>query len=542
MSMSSQARKRLFGTCDGLWKKLDDYQQRTVEFSVRVKTSALLFEQGTGKTWIAGGIAASLIRMRAMNPLEFKGLFIVPLTNIETTWAKFFREQLPGVAVCWSIDEYKQAIGPRVLLIHYEALPPIIKKLSKVLQWTLIVVDEAQRLKNRTTLQSRTIAKLKDSALYKVILTGTPMEDSPVDMWAQFRFVRPEAFGTRWRDFEDEYMEPLEEFDYKKYPRGSMRFMRAFKKYMIAKSHREFNFDKLDQFIGRISNYVLRVTKEDVLDLPPLTYVEERVGLLGRQRALYDEMKRDLIVRLGQKASSAPLSITKIGKLHQICGGHLFDDDGDVHFVGRAKLRRLMRILERHDGEPVVVFCRYRTEVDTLRRELEDRGYRVATLTGEVKRKDRTKAIEMFQAKKLDVMIAQVRTGGVGIDLFASRIEVFYSTTYSFIDFEQAVSRVHRRGQEKDVIIYLLMASGTIDEVIYSAIRSKRRVSNRVLTNLIGEYLWPRKKQSRRMMSLASQKTSASSRRPFVSRFASTRSRSPAKPTSGKASRHTMRS
>ena len=542
-SMLSQSRKRLFASCDALWRKLDDYQQKAVEFSKRVKTSALLFEQGTGKTWIAGGIAASLIRDYVDYP--FCGLFIVPLTNIDTTWAKFFHEQLPDVHLCRSLEEYVAAGAkvPRVLLLHYEALPEVVKKISKGLQWTLIVVDESQRLKNRNTLQSKTVAKLKGSAPYKVILTGTPIEDSPSDLWAQFRFVRPELFGTKWKDFEDYYMTPLEDFDFKKYPRGSMRYMRAFKKYMIQKSHREFDPEKIDEFIGQVSPYCMRVTKEDVLDLSPITFIEELVGLLGYQRQTYLEMQRDLIVRLkGDAASSAPLSITKIGKLHQICGGHLFDDDGAVHFIGRAKLRRLITIIKRHADEPIVVFCRYLEEVRMLERELSERGYSVATLSGQVKKKHRAAIIDQFQTGKTDVLIAQVRTGGVGIDLFASRIEIFYSTTYSYIDFEQAVSRVHRRGQEKDVIVYLITAIGTIDEVIYSAIRSKRRVSKRVLTNLIGEYLWRKKKQSRHTMLSASQRTSASNRHRSASPFERMTSRSQASPTSGKVRRHTMKS
>lgn len=539
MSTSSPHQKELLATCAALWRKLDDYQQKAVEFSLRVKTSALFFEQGTGKTWIAGGIASRLIE-RA----PFCGLFIVPLTNIDTTWAKFFREQLPLVIVCRTLQEYKDADAnkPRVLLIHYEALPAVIDKLRKV-KWTLITIDESQRLKNRTTLQSKTVAKLRDSAIYKVILTGTPMEDSPSDLWAQLRFMRPQLLGTKWKDFEDYYMTPLEDFDFKKYPRGSMRYMRAFKKYMILKSHREFDPEKLDEFIARISPYCRRVTKEDVLDLPPITFIDEHVALLGRQRALYDEMERDLIVRLGASASSAPLSITKIGKLHQICGGHLFDDDGEPHLVGRAKLRRLLTIIKRHKGEPLVVFCRYLEEVKTLERELSEGGHSVLTLSGQVKKNQRADVINKFQAGEVDVLVAQVRTGGVGIDLFTSRIEVFYSTTYSYIDFEQAVSRVHRRGQEKDVLVYLIMASGTIDEVIYSAIRSKRRVSKRVLENLIGEHLWlPRKKLSRLTMLNVLPKTSASSRRRSVSHSVSTRSRSLLSPTSGKPQKRMMKS
>src|SRR5690606_16438260 len=156
-------------------------------------------------------------------------------------------------------------------------------------------------------------------------------------------------------------------------------------------------------------------------------------------------------------------------------------DEGDIHEVGRAKLRKLKAIVRR-EQKPIVIFCRYLEEVRCIAEELEKECPTVKTLTGR-NRKERPQLIDDFQAGEIDILICQIKTGGVGIDLFRSCVAIFYSMSYSYIDFEQASARIHRRGQTRPVTIYLLIALGTIDHEIYSAILAKRRVTSRVLIN-----------------------------------------------------------
>lgn len=508
--MSSSHQRKQSRSSKKLWQMLDGYQQDAVKFALKAKTAALFFEQGTGKTWIATAVAQQLIDLGAS---QLSALYVVPLSNIDTTWKKTLGKMLPSVSVCRDVDEFKSARGHRILLLHYEALPRIIKQLAKI-KWSLIVYDESQRLKNRTTMQSRIASKLRDAAEYKIALSGTPIEQQPQDLWAQFRFLCPQVFGTRWADFEDAYLEPLT-VSLKGLKRGTFAFERAYKRMMIEKNRRAFNQAMMPAFLEAIQPYALRVTKE-VLNLPPLTFVEEYVQLRGAQRVMYEELERELVAEIGSRAFvTAPLKITKIAKLHQICGGYIFDDEGECHEAGRAKLRRVRTIINR-ESRPIVIFCKYLQEVDAIRDVLTSEGLTVGTITGRVKRKDRTAIIQKFQAFKLDALVAQVRTGGVGIDLFAASVAVFYSITYSFIDFEQAVARIHRRGQKKPVRIYLLVAQNTIDEDICTAIRSKRKVSEVVLTKLKRRSSWPKKNPRSSMALKPLPKSSTFSRRLFA--------------------------
>ncbi len=462
-----------------LYSKLDDYQARGVDFAMEVKTAALLFEQGVGKTWVAGGVIEQLMTR------DFVGLCVVLLTNLESTWLTFLRREFPQLNICRNLATFKAAPSPKLLLVNYEAVPPITSKLRRI-KFTFMCYDEAQRLKNRTALASRRAAQLASSAEYKLILTGTPMDDSPADLWAQFRFLNVNVFGKRWKDFEDEYFDPLPvelEQRFKSAKPGSFKFKTLMRQMRIANGKREFNWDKFDQFAELIKPWAMRVTKE-VLNLPPLHIRPIAVRLRGEQRRLYEELSRSMIATLPRgRIASTPLRVTQLGRLQQICGGFLPDDLGDMHEVGRAKMRVINRLVEEQ-RKPIVIFCRYISEVKEVAAELTLKGYRVAILMGKTKKQDRAPMIAAFQRGEIDVLVSQVKTGGVGVDLFKASVAIFYSYTYSFIDYEQALSRLHRRGQENVVSLFLLFAVDTVDEAIIEAILAKRKITRRVLTTL----------------------------------------------------------
>lgn len=475
-------RARLLKSSKLLYDLLDSTQQSAVEFVVQVETAALLFEQGTGKTWITGGIVE-----RLFGP-SYVGLLVVPLANLESTWLKLFQERLPQVPVYRTWEAFKIAPAPKQLLIHYEAAKPkkIIEKMRKV-RYTFIGFDEAQRLKNRSSLESRCANKLRHSAQYKVILTGTPMEENPSDLWAQFRFLNPDVFGERWADFEDEFLEPIDGDLKERFAAArpnSFKWKLIMRQMRIASNKRDFDFDKFDEFMERIGPYSMRVTK-DYLNLPQCHTHRVPVILRGEQRRLYDQLGRDMVADVGRHGATltAPLRVTQLGRLQQICGGYVADDDGDVHEVGRAKLRATRRIVAAHPDQPIVIFCRFLEEVWSLHDEFAGKGLRIETLTGK-DRKRRPQLIKDFQAGLIDILICQIKTGGVGIDLFHACVAIFYSITYSFIDFEQAIARLHRRGQENEVHLFLLFAANTVDEAIYSAILAKRKITSKVLVNL----------------------------------------------------------
>lgn len=424
-----------------VYEQLYGYQKQAVDFCLTREGSALFFEQGTGKTWIIMGVIERMLEERE----HVRALIVVPLTNLESTWGKLLDRHFAS----------EERLS--YTLMNYEAVPKEVKRLRKR-NWDLIVYDESQRLKDRGGLASRTAKKLTNSAKKRIILSGTPIEQSPQNLWAQMRFAAPECFGDRWAPFEEEFL----------YRTGYMGYKRKFRE------------ERMDVFLKRLEPYALRVRKEDVLQLPPVTIKRVPVALLGRQREIYDQFEQDSVMTIRGREVTAELAITMTVKLQQICNGFLYTDDGELVGIGRAKLRKTISLIHRAD-KPVVVFFKYREDLRQLQNALGK--YRLGVISGRT-RKTRLATLEAFERAEIDVMLCQVKSGGVGIDLQRAHHAIFYSMTFSYIDYEQALARVHRIGQIEPVTIWVVFAKDTVDAEIISSILRKHSVSEAILTRL----------------------------------------------------------
>lgn len=511
-----------------VYNQLDDYQKNVVHEAIEAKGFGVFSEQGTGKTYIAGGIIELLLGQKKTTRFPFNALAVVPLNNLETTWVPLLEQT--GLRICRSLEEIAFG-GDYILLLHYEAVPAIIKRLRRI-KFTIIIYDECHRLKDRASLQSRTAAKLRNSAVWKIGLSGTPIEKQPQDVWAQFRFFAPDVFGTHWKDFEFKYLESVPDLlkdknGKLKYRPGSMRFKRALFQMHIMKNRRKFLEDKLPDFLERIKPHCCRIDADDVLDLPLLNLIRQPLRARGLQRQVYEQIEAHSFLDLGEDRITCPVKVSQLWKLHQACGGYILTDEENIYEVGRAKLRRTLHIVKQEEL-PIVIFCFYLEEAWSLQKELVDRtDLRVTTYTGKTPKDMRPEVQRAFQRGEIDVLICQIRTGGVGIDLFRSCTGIVYSCRHSFIDFDQAMKRLRRRGQTKAVNMYLLYILGTIDESIYDAVASKRQLTTRVLTALIRRKhsSWPRKLQTTSTALTRLRKISTSSQLRSELRSGATRSR-----------------
>lgn len=475
-----------------LYEKLDDCQKRAVRLGIRHRCACIFFEQGVGKTHPM----VSLIEELMDN--NFAGFGIVLLSNIETTWKRLLYEVIPQLKLYDDWDAFKKAPTPKLFLTNYESIDNQIKKRMGKFKWTLGFFDESQRLKARGTKSSRLGAAIKHCQ-YRFALSGTPTDGEELHLFGQLRFVVPELYGndpSAWTRFDRKYLQPT----------GYMGYKRKFRKAM------------LPLFYEETAPYIIRV-EADVLNLPKMTQELVPVRMLGDQADVYKKMEHDSVVHVAKtekKANelkiqskilleegknrearlakeearriTAGLRITQMIKLQQICGGYVVDDEGETHYLGSAKIRKLKHILKRKAKFPVVIFCKYTEEREAIERLVESLNLKYRSIHGGVRdkkrTKERTKAQDLFQSEKLDVMVCQVRAGGVGIDLFKAKTGVFYSTTFSFIDYDQCRKRIHRRGQVNETTLYFLYAENSIDEDIYSTILSKRSVSKQLFNGI----------------------------------------------------------
>lgn len=434
---------------------LKPFQQVAVGRILKHRKLALFAEQGCGKTYITMGVLEVLAATQAVT-----ALLVVPLANLVTTWQRSIQRELPQYEIHGDWDSFRKSKHHhRVLLINYEQIldRKYTKKLVKY-EWDVIVYDESQRLKSRGTRAGRAAKRFKHGE-YRLALSGTPIDDDPMDLWAQLRFVDEDVLGARWSDFERRWLKPTGYMGYK----------------------RMFRMELLPQFLETIAPVVMRIRKEDVLDLPAMRIIRSEVSLLGDQARLYRELDEEMVTHLRDGTEIvADMEITKLVRLQQIVGGFLTVGDRRVK-VGRAKQRRLARILrrERKSG-PIVVFTKYKDELEDAVEIAERLDLRVATVSG-ANKKTRVSVITRFQAGEIDVLVCQIKAGGVGLDLQNACVGVVYSATFSSIDFEQAVARLHRMGQTREVRIYMVCATNTVDNTIHLALKVKKRTAEQVL-------------------------------------------------------------
>jgi superfamily II DNA or RNA helicase len=475
------------------YESADGYQRQAVDFAMARLGSALFLDQGTGKTWCTAAVlqlmvaqstgtsasmpsaSASVASRPTWTGRSLDALLVVPLANIETTWERTLA-RVRDLVVCRDWDAFTRARGShRCLLVHYEAMPRIIKRARKH-DWNLIVYDESQRLKSRATRQSKIAeqltwvrgknARVINPQCRRILLSGTPIESNQLDLWAQFRFALPEVLPRRWATFERRWCKPTGYLGYKL----------------------KFREERMSAFLKLIGPHIFRVRRTDVLDLPPMKVIDVHVELLGQQARVYEDLTRRMTTTIDGHLVTADMAITQLVRQQQVTGGFIrlnptAEDirqgrKGRIVHVGNAKIRKLKALVAREE-KPIVIFCRYRTEVRLIDQALE--RYRVAILTGKTKKKHRAGLLDDFQRGKYDVIICQVRVGGVGIDLYRACVAIFYSTTHSFIDYDQALARIHRRGQSRWCRILRLIALNTVDEEIFTAVSSKRRISNSTL-------------------------------------------------------------
>lgn len=449
--------------------ELFPHQVDAANIACSLKECALLMEQGTGKTLTA--IAAMGYRHKQG---QINSVLIVAPLSVIPSWkkelSKFAKFKCHFVDLTkkkeeerWDLLQKLNGVpGLRVAFINYEST---WRFYSGLYAWApdMIVCDESQKIKRFSAKQSKAMHLLGDIARFKLILTGTPVTQSPLDLWSQYRFLKPEIFGNKFFPFKFHYA----------VMGGWMG------KQVVA-------YQNLEELAKKAHTIAYRVTKEECLDLPPMVDQDLYLELGSTARPRYRELKKEFSTMLESgNTVTVPLVLTQLLRLQQITGGFVKNDQGEIEQVDSAKLDELKEILTDLPHEKkVVVFCRFIPEVRAIKDMTVRMGIGTLTLTG--KTPDRGATIEAFQTQpNFRVLVVQIQTGGLGITLTAADTVVFYSTTFGYADYEQARARIHRIGQKSSSVTYIhLLVKDTVDEDIVAALREKRDVAEYIVDKL----------------------------------------------------------
>lgn len=293
----------------------------------------------------------------------------------------------------------------------------------------------------------------------RIGLTGTPFPHSPLDIFAQYRFLDARIFGHSFVRFRTRY-----------------GIMGGWQGKQVVGYQREA---ELAECYRRIA-YECR---EDVVSLPETVDAPHHVMLGPKAAKIYDRIADDFWARVDSGEVTAANALTRLLRLQQITGGAVgldmdsTDRERRVEIVDDAKERALADLLSDLPAhEPVVVFARFRADLDAIHRAAADAGRSSGELSA------RRRDLESWQAGESDVLATQIQAGGVGVDMTRARVCVYYSLGYSLGEYLQSRKRVHRPGQTRSVLYAHLIATGTIDEQIYRALERRQDVIESVLS------------------------------------------------------------
>ncbi len=447
----------------GVHATLRPYQEEGLAWMQRLRacgaSGVLADDMGLGKTLQT---IAHLCAEKEAGRADRPSLVVVP-TSLVGNWQRELRRFAPGLRVCVLHGPKRKARFaevPRadVVITTYGLVARDLDTFVEQL-FHVVVLDEAQNVKNRRSLASRAVRSLE--ARHRLCLTGTPVENHLGELWSLFDFLMPgllgnaEAFNLRFRL-------PIE---------------------------REGDASRLAALRERVAPFILRRMKEHVAkELPPKTEIVVPVELDGDQRDLYESIRvaahgdvRKVIKKKGFSGSSIAI-LDALMKLRQVCcDPRLCAGEAARKVQGSAKHAAFFDLLERQLAEErrVLVFSQFTQMLALIAHGLVERGIGHLVLTGATL--NRQKVVDRFQDGEADVFLISLKAGGSGLNLTRADTVIHYDPWWNAAAQAQATDRAYRIGQQNPVFVYKLIAAGSVEERMQRLQQQKQHLADTIL-------------------------------------------------------------
>ena len=467
-----------------------DHQREAFEASADAQSFALLLDMGTGKTKVTLDTVGYLFEKSSVELV-----LVVAPKGVVPNWVPEIEAHLPPrierEVVLWNpslskkrrdeLNElYTKSSKLKFLLMNVEAFST--KKGTDVAELfvnrfkTFMVIDESTTIKNRRAKRTKALCAVGRGAVYRRILTGSPVTRSPLDLFSQMAFLDPKILG------------------FSSYYAFQGRYSIVSRRTMGAHSFNQVvGFRRLDELTEKLSEHSYRVKKEDCLDLPDKVYTKREIALTPEQKRAYDQMKKLALARLDSgELSTTKNVLTQIMRLQQICCGNLTDNEGEIHTLPSNRIKELLDLCEEVQGK-AIIWATWTMDIRSIADALRDRyGVQaVATLHGETPDSDRQQIVENFQDQQSELrfLVGHPKTGGYGLTLTAASTVIYYSNSYDLELRVQSEDRAHRIGQTNKVTYVDLIVPGTIDEKIVKSLRAKINVADQILGETARDWL-----------------------------------------------------
>ena len=322
-------------------------------------------------------------------------------------------------------------------------------------QWHLVVLDEAQNIKNASTHAAQVVSQLQ--ARHRLCLSGTPMENHLGEIWSLFHFLMPGFLGSQTR-FKEVFRTPIE---------------------------KQGDGARMAQLRSRITPFMLRRTKALVAgELPPKVESVMPVELTGTQADLYETIRLGMEKTVREALQTKGLAKSQITildallKLRQVCcHPQLVPLDAANKVKTSAKLEQLMALLPEMlaEGRRILLFSQFTSMLKLIEGELKKRNLPWVKLTGQSQKRDAI--IEQFTSGQVPLFLVSLKAGGVGLNLPQADTVIHYDPWWNPAVENQATDRAHRIGQTQSVWVIKLVAQGTIEERILALQERKAQLA-----------------------------------------------------------------
>jgi len=464
---------------------LHNWQKKTIAICKERKDFGIFAKMGTGKTCTA----IQIFREICNKQCRFHRTLVLGPVAVVFNWKNEFLKfsKIPEETIFVStgtgesrknkLARFLEKQGDRgIVVTNYESLRnTAFFKLLKDWRPEIIFFDESHMIKTQASAQAKLSYILAVNAEYRYLLTGTPIVNSPLDIYMQYKIKDLGAtFGSNFFGFRARYF-----------------INENVKKPWLSFPHWVPDEKMYPELMEKMHRSCIVVQTEECLDLPDRIEQTYHVEMSSEQKRLYKEMKKDFITFIKQagqvKTVTAEIALTKALRLQQITTGFCQSEDGSIIEVDDApRVNALKELLEQIlVTDKCIVWCCFVHNYRQVERVCKELKQEYVLITGEQNAEQKQHSVDQFQANPLvRICIANRRSAGLGINLTAAAYSITYSRNFSLAEEEQASARNYRKGSEihKKIVKIDLVSKGTIDEIVLEALKNKQKLTD-ILVN-----------------------------------------------------------
>jgi SNF2 family DNA or RNA helicase len=459
------------------------HQLKGFELAKEKTHFAFFFEMGTGKTSTVINVVRHRFATegRILNTLVLAP--IITLTNWRAEFLRYSKIKDENLVVLKGsqtqrIDQIVNSQGPKIFITNYEAMA-VMPGLHSCLMHNnmeILICDESHKCKDMKSKRTQKVIELADRARFRYLLSGTPVLNTPMDIFAQYRIMdQGETFGKNVWSFRAQYF-------YDK--NAGIPKERYFPDWKVRPG-------ALDEMNRLIYEKAMRVTKEECMDLPPMVQQTIHVEMLPEQKKAYEEMKKQFVTYINDKACVATLALTKALRLQQIVSGFIKLEDGtEIKMKKSPRQEALKDLLETLTPDhKVLVWAVFKENYAQIRAVCDELKIKYVEVHGDIPNAEKFRNVDTFNNDRdVRVFLGHPGSGGIGINLVSATYSIFYSRSFSLEQSLQAEARNHRGGQTQKVTRIDLVTPDTIDEIVLKKLASKEELGEKLLSDL--KTLW----------------------------------------------------